>query len=132
MTAPCAFAHGIGDPIVAAMTLAAESPATNYGQPIMTVNINSSTPPSIGALPAPLADTSAWELPWAFVEATRLLALSILWEQNNLANRGVYSVGEGTDKVMFKSTEGMSGKGVPLAESQAADLLSEYCFGGVL
>lgn len=125
-TKPSVNAHAVGETIVAAMTLLAESPATNYGSAILTVNVTSLAAPTIGALPAPLADTSAWPMPAGILEAVRLLALSMLYEQNNLANRGVYMTRTDRKMISWKSTEGTSGRGAPLMTVQAQAILARY------
>ena len=57
----------------------------------MTVTVTSIAPPPIGGLSVPTSDTSAWPVPWEIVEATRQLALSMIWENNNKANRRITS-----------------------------------------
>lgn len=121
-----AAAHG------AALGLVAESPATNYGTATMTVAITSLTAPTnLGALPVPTMDTSAWPLEKAFVEATRILALSIIDEQNNLANRGVYMQDDGRQRISWRGTDGNSAKGVPGPVQMADTLLSPFKFCGI-
>lgn len=112
--------------------LVGESPATNYGASTVTVTVTGITPPSnYGTVNPPTSDTSANPIPKAIPEAVRLITLGMLWEQNNLANRGVYMEETGRKRISWKSTEGNSGKGVPLYFSQAEALLSPYADSGV-
>lgn len=109
------------------LTLVAESPFTAYGTTAMTIDVNALTPQNgLWPDPLPTTDTSAPELPSAITEAVRLLALNILWEQNNLANRGVAKTESGRKSIAWRSTEGSAGKGVPLAVQQATALLKPY------
>ncbi len=126
-TAPLVNAHAMGVPVIAQPMLVGESPFTAYGLAAMTITVTSLNPPSgVYADSLPLTDTSAAVLPYAVIEATRILALSILYEQNNLANRGVYMTRTNRKEVSWKSTEGTSGKGTPLMEVQATELLKPY------
>lgn len=114
------------------LNLVAESPATNYANSTMTVSITSLTPAAyLLTQPVPTSDTSAWPLENAFIEATRLIALSTLFEQNNLANRGIYVQDSGKKRISWVSTEGRSGKGTPTMMDQARALLAPYHFAGI-
>jgi hypothetical protein len=124
-------AHAAGETIVVAMTCVAESPATNYGTSTMTVTVTSLAAPSIGALPAPLADTSPWPIPNGIVEAARLLALSMLYEQNNAANRGIYQQRSKDRTLSWKSTEGQGGLGHPLMVEEATEMLQPFVYRGL-
>lgn len=131
LAAPLVNAHAEGALLIPMPTLVAESPATNYGQSLMTVTLNSMAPAPIGALLPPTMDTSMWPLPDAIVEATRLLALGMIWEQNNLANRGLYAQKTNRKELTWKSTEGSAGKGVSYIQQQAAALLQPYALQAV-
>ena len=104
--------------------LVSEIPATTFGGTPTQGTISSLNPPSgYFAESAPTSDTSALVLPQALREAVRLLTLQILYEQNNLANRGVGLTSSGRKRIQWRSTEGLSGKGVPLFYDQAIELL---------
>jgi hypothetical protein len=124
-------AHASGETVIAAMTLVAESQATNYATATMTVTVVSLGPPSLGALPCPLTDTSAWPVPNGIVEATRVLALAILYEQNNKANRGIYELQSEGRREIWKSTEGQGGLGHPLMVEDAQNMLAPYVYRGL-
>lgn len=127
------YAHASGVAIIEQPKLVGESPFTSYGFPHMQILVNSTSAPNgIYQDVLPLTDTSAPPIPNAFIEATRLLAMSIIYEQNNLANRGVYMMNTNRKRVSWKSTEGTSGRGVPVVEQQAAELLKPYKFSGIL
>jgi hypothetical protein len=120
-------AHSDGEAVIEQPKLAMESPFTSYGPTGLQFTMSSLTPQNgIWADALPLTDTSAPVLPGAITEAVRLLALSSLYEQNNLANRGVYMEDSGKKRIGWKSTEGTSGRGVPLLEQQAFQLLKPY------
>jgi hypothetical protein len=107
--------------------LVAESPATNYGAATINLTIGSlSAPQAIGPLAPPTTDTSPWPVPPAIVEATRLLTLSMIFEQNNPANRGLYRTRSNKKDVSYVSTEGRSGKGTPTLVEQATNMLAPY------
>jgi hypothetical protein len=131
ITGTTANAHAVGETIVVAMTLLAESPATNFATSTMVVTLSSLAAPSIGALAAPLTDTSPWPLPNAIVEATRLIALNVLYEQNNLANRGIYQLRSEGRTETWKSTEGQGGLGHPVMVEMAKELLQPYVYRGL-
>lgn len=120
-------AHSNSVAVIEQPKLCAESPFTAYGLTQMQIGINSlSAPSGIYQDVLPLADTASAPVPSIIIEATRLLAMSILYEQNNLANRGVYTTRTNRKEISFKSTEGNSGRGVPLMEEQAAAILRPF------
>ncbi len=131
---PGAFVYRIyGCEHGATPVLITESPATNYGQAVLTVPITSLSPPAtLGALPLPTVDNSAWPQPAAANEAVRLLALMRIYEQNDLSNRGIYKTQSGRKSVMWRSTQGMSDKGLPLLYNRATELLKPYSYQGIL
>lgn len=117
----------------AGATLVAEIPATQFNSSPITGTITSAVAPSgFFAEAAPAIDTSALPTPNAIIEAIRLLAMGILWEQNNLANRGVYKESSGAKSIMWRSTEGTSGKGISYMQQQATELLRPYCYQAIL
>lgn len=114
------------------LALVAESPATNYGTATLDVSVTSlAAPVNLGALPVPTSDTTAWPLENAIVEATRVLALSMLWEQNNPANQGVYIAQSKDERMSFRATDGNSAKGVPGPMQTADTLLAPFKFAGI-
>jgi hypothetical protein len=123
-TTACANAHATGVQVVPQTSLVGEIPATTFGGEAIMGTI-SSLVPTPGTFPenAPTSDTSGVPLPENIREATRLLALSMLFEQNNLANRGVAGTASGRKRTQWRSTEGTSGKGVPTLWQQAVVLL---------
>jgi len=115
-----------------ALNLVGRSPSTNYGSNPLTVNVQSlSAPTGIFPQTLPTTDSSAYPLPNAIIEATRLIALGILWEQNNLANRGIYRQSSDHKELMWRSTEGQGGKGVSYVQQQAMELLKPYSLQSV-
>jgi hypothetical protein len=126
-TSGAIYAHGIGDTVFPNIGLVAETPSTSYGNSPIGTNFNSvATPPDLIPVTLPTQDTSANPLPTAIVEGTRLIALQILYEDNNLSNRGIAKTQSGRKSVAWRSTEGNSGKGVPLMEQQAREMLKPY------
>ncbi len=126
-TSPALYAHAIGAAVIEQPVLCAESPFTAYGANALQLIITSiNAPPGVWQDALSLSDTSAAPVPYAIIEATRILALSMIYEQNNLANRGVYMMRTNRKEVSWKSTEGTSGKGTPLMEVQAAEMLKPY------
>jgi hypothetical protein len=112
--------------------LVGQTPATTYGNTALSATVSSQTPsPYLFTQALPLVDTSANPLPGAIIEATRIMTLGILWEQNNLANRGIYKQDSGRKSLMWKSTDGMSGKGLSYAEGQATELLRPYALNAI-
>ena len=108
----------------ASATLVAEIPATTFGGVSTKTLISSTTPPAgYFAESAPTIDTSALAMPQSIREAVRLLAMQIIYEQNNLANRGVAGTTSGRKRVQWRSTEGTSGRGTPLYYDQALEIL---------
>lgn len=75
--------------------LVGEIPATSFTSGALGITISSLLPPS-GMFPAtlPLIDTTAQPTPPAVVEATRLLALDMLYEDTNPANVGIAALGD--------------------------------------
>ena len=106
-----------------AATLVAEIPAVTFGG-VPSVGIVSSLLPPSGyfAESAPTTDTSQLPLPQEIREAVRLLAMQIIFEQNNLSNRGIMRTESGRKSITWRSTEGNSGRGVPLYAEQAMAL----------
>lgn len=132
LAAPLANAHADGATIIPLPYLVAESPATNYGTALMTVTVTSLAAPAIGALIPPTTDSSMWPVPNAIIEAVRLLTLGIIWEQNNLANRGIYEQKSNRKALTWKSTEGSAGKGISYVEQQAQALLAPFALQLIL
>lgn len=120
----CGYAAAHGQPL----KLVNESPLTKYGAQAMQIEINSLTPQN-GLWPdaLPTTDTSAPELPAAIIEAVRLLALDMLYGQNNLANRGIAKTESGRKSVMWHARTGNSAN-----FEQARTLLRPYSFQGIL
>lgn len=109
------------------LMLVGESAHTNYGVTKMQIVIsNLSVPIGMWQDTLPTADTSAHVVPNAIAEATSLLLLARIFEQNNLANRGIYMTRSGGKSVSWKSTEGNSGRGVPTLWQQATEILKPY------
>lgn len=125
-------AHASGSAVAPRCSLAYEVPGTTFGGEAMTQAVSSLTPPSgYYTTFAPIADTSALQPPYGIIEAVRLITLGILYEQNNLANRGVFLQDSGRKRISWKSTEGTSGRGIPLVYEQAAAFLKPYAFRGI-
>ena len=100
---------------------------TSFGSTGLSFTVSSTTPQNgMWQDVLPLTDTSAPVLPGAISEAVRLLALSVIWEQNNLANRGIYIQDSGKKRLAWRATQGNSGRGVPIAWEQATALLRPY------
>lgn len=115
------------------LLLVGETPATSFSASPFVVSVTSLTPPgSLRSVPAPTADTSAWPLENSIVEATRILALSMLWEQNNLANRGISLEVSKDKRIQWRPSDGNSAKGVPGPVQQADLLLSQFKACGIL
>jgi len=133
LAAATANAHLTGVPFIPAPMNTAELPVTAFGGNPITFIANSLVPSNnLVSATLPTTDTSAPPLPWELQEAVRLLVLSSLYEQNNLANRGLYQQKSGERSLTWKSTEGMSGKGVPTMASQAEQLLTGYKYQGIV
>lgn len=112
-------------------TFVAETPSTVYAGNIATVHAASSAQPTgYFAEGAPIVDSSTISLPQELREAIRLLAMQVIYEQNNLANRGVYRTRDGMQDIAWRSTEGNSGRGVPLYYDQAIELLQPLKYQG--
>ena len=126
-------AHTSGAKFIPAPLLVQEAPVSAFGTSPITLGVNTLSP-SNGLWPdaLPTSDTSAPPLPWAIQEAIRLLTLSSIYEQNNLANQGVYQQRSGNRLVSWVSTEGKSGKGVPTMWQQATQLLDPYVYRGMM
>lgn len=113
-------------------TLVAESPGTNYGTATVTVDVQSlSAPTNYGTISPPTSDTSMHPTPTAIIEAVRMLALAMLYEQNNKANQGIAALDSGKKRQLWRSTEGNSGKGVPLMVQQATTILEPFMLATV-
>ena len=124
VTTPALYAHAVFALVIPQPLLCAESPYTTYGGTSLQIAINSLTPPTgIWQDSLPTVDTSAPDIPAALTEAIRLLALDSLYEQNNLANRGVNMTESGRKRVSWRSTEGNSGKGSSFTQQRAEALL---------
>ncbi len=114
------------------LTLVAEISATTYNTtPITALVTNLNAPTGEFSENLPTVDTSAHAMPFAFTEAARLYALSMIFEQNNLANRGVQLTVSDGKRTGWRSTEGSSGKGAPLYAVQAASLLAPYALAAI-
>lgn len=112
-------------------TFVGETPSTVYAGNIATINVASSVAPSgYFAEAAPTVDSSAIPLPQELREAVRLLAMQVIYEQNNLANRGVAMTVSDGKRTAWRSTEGSSGKGVPLYYDQAIEQLQSLKYQG--
>ncbi len=111
----------------AAATLVAEIPAVTFGG-VPSVGIVSSLTPPFGYFPeaVPTSDSSQIALPQEIREAVRLLAMQIIFEQNNLSNRGIMRTESGRKSITWRSTEGNSGRGIPLYAEQAMALLAPH------
>lgn len=126
-TTPTQYAHADGIQVLPQTSLVGEIPATTFGATAVQGTIASLTPPTgYFSQSAPLTDTSGVPTPPEIQEAVRLLLLSRIYEQNNLANRGIYQQRSNAKMVSWKSTEGMSGKGVPTLWQQASEMLQPY------
>jgi len=108
----------------AAMSLVGEIPSATFtdGSPRYTVS-SLATPAQTFPQLLGATDTSAPPMPEDLREAVRLLAMLSIYEQNNLANRGVARTSSGRKQVQWRSTEGSSGRGTPLYFDQAIELL---------
>lgn len=121
------FAHSSGVKVIPIPKLVAISNFTAYGTVSMSITVSSLTATQgLWQDNLPTVDTSAPDIPPAITEAVSLLALSRIYEQNNLANRGVYRESNLGREVMWRSTEGTSGTGTPLMEQQARLLLAPF------
>ncbi len=120
-------AHSSGAAIAPLPSLVTDIAASTFGGSPVTGTLSSLALPD-GYFPelAPTVDTSAIVAPPEIVEAVRLLALSMFYEQNNLSNRGVGSTKSGAKTVQWRSTEGSNAKGVPLMVQQASELLAGH------
>ena len=127
------FAHNANEAMIPAPLLVTEMPLVAYGASPITTEINSLLPQNnLFADPLPTIDTSAPPIPWAIQEATRLLTLVGIFEQNNLANRGLYMQRSAERTRSWKSTEGNSGRGVPTLAQQATDMLQRFVYRGMM
>ena len=114
-----------GVPAASAMTLVGEVPSATFTDGPSGITISSlAAPPYTFAQTLSASDTSAPPLPSELREAIRLLTMQILYEQNNLSNRGVARTESGRKSVQWRSTEGSGGRGIPLYAEQAQALLS--------
>jgi hypothetical protein len=118
------FGTGATQPAPSAMNLVAESPATTFGDnPLSVVVAQNVAPPNLFPATLPTTDSSSHPIRNELVEATRLVALGMLWEQNSLANRGVQRQRSGDKDLTWRSTEGNSGKGVSYVTAQVQEVL---------
>jgi hypothetical protein len=126
------FAHAIGEAFIPVPILVGESPFVAYGSTTLQITVNSlSAPANIWQDTLPTVDTSSPQVADGILEANRLLILQRIYEQNNLANRGIYQMGENTNRIAWKQTDGMSGTGKPLMVQQAESLLDAYAENGL-
>lgn len=120
-------AHADGEAVIEQPKLVAESPFTAYGSAAMNVTVNSlSAPDGIYQDVLPLTDNSAPPIPDAIPKAVAMLTLDQMYEQNNLANRGVSTTRSGRKEVQWRATDGNSAKGVSSFVQQATELLKPY------
>jgi hypothetical protein len=113
----------------AAAVLVAEIPAVTFGGTPSVGIVSSLSPPSgYYTELAPTTDSSQLPLPQEIREAVRLLAMQIIFEQNNLSNRGIMRTESGRKSITWRSTEGNSGRGIPLYAEQATALLAAHSF----
>ncbi|MDB5069623.1 MAG: hypothetical protein JWM87_734 [Candidatus Eremiobacteraeota bacterium] len=125
-------AHPSGTLVCPELTLVGEMPGTLFSPaPITTTIASAATPDGQYAEVAPLVDSSAAPTPPEIIEAVQLLALSSIYERNNLANRGIAMTVSGEKRTQWKSTEGSSGRGTPTLWQQAEDLLAGLKLSGV-
>jgi hypothetical protein len=125
------YAHAIGAPVILLPSIVAETPQASTST-TSVVSFSSFTPPAdFYADTLPVVDTSAPQLPYGVIEGVRLLTLSMIFEQNNLANMGVYRTQTGGEGVMWKSTEGNSGRGTPTLVEQAMNYLKPYALQAI-
>jgi hypothetical protein len=104
--------------------LVGEIPSTNFGGESTQATISSLTPPSGTYVEsAPTTDTSALPTPQEFRQAVALLVLSMIYEQNNLANRGIARTQSARKGVQWRPTTGTGGRGVPTLWEQAEEIL---------
>lgn len=115
------------------MTLVAETPASQYdvvnaGIAPITITFGALTPPTGSVTETfPSVDTTARPFPAGVVEATRLLALQTLAEQNNLANRGIAADRRPDQSgTQWRGTQGSEAKGVSYFTAAAMRLLAPY------
>jgi hypothetical protein len=131
-TTGATIAHSSGASVIERPMLAMESPFTSYGASGLQFTVSSLTPQNgIWQDAFPLTDTSAPVLPQAITEAVRLLAMSIIYEQNNPANRGFYLVDSGRKRTSYRATDGNSAKGVSSYMQQASELLKPYALQAI-
>jgi hypothetical protein len=132
---PCAatqFAHASDVAMIPVPTLCAETNLTAFGLTPLEVDLQSLNPTDgLSADPLPTGDTSMPPVPQAIPEATRLLTLDIINEQNNKANQGINQVAEGDKRITWRSTEGTSGRGVSTLYERAAAMLGPYSLRAV-
>jgi hypothetical protein len=124
LQSPTQYDHGINAVIAPQCNFAQEIPSTTFGGEATQGTVSSLVPPS-GYYPetAPLTDTSAVPLPQEIREAVRLLALGQMYEQNNLANRGIASTDSGRKSIKWRPTTGTGGRGTPTLWQQAEEIL---------
>ena len=110
------------------LTFVIDSPATTYAQTPLQVTVQS-TVPATGIYPdaLPMEDTTPPlhdEIITALEEATRLRALSMLVEQNSLANRGIIDMKAGGKSTTWMNTSGRSGRGKSYWDAAIEDLIT--------
>lgn len=131
-TTASVYAHADECPVIEQPLLVQVSPFTAYGSTSITMTVSSLTATQgLWQDSLPLSDSSAPVLPEAITEAVRLLAMSIIYEQNNLANRGVYMQRSNRKELSWRSTEGTAGKGVPLFVQEAMSMLQPYALQAI-
>ena len=118
-----------GQPLVFVAETSGAQYESSFGgfAPISLTVASLNAPAGTYPRPVPTVDTTAQPFPAPIVEATRLLALETLYEQNNLANRGI-SADRRQDQsgTQWRSTMGSEGKGMSWMSAQARDLLHPY------
>jgi len=124
LSQPTSAAHNTGAVFMPVPTANVEAPFTAFGTAQISMTI-SSLIPTDGLWPdtLPVTDTSAPVMPQELIEAVRLFALSSIYEGKNKSNQGYYIEESGKKRILWRSTEGTSGRGKPLMVQEAEDLL---------
>jgi hypothetical protein len=131
-TTPVQYPHASGALVSPQTSLVCDVPFTTFNGEPSAATIGSLTPPAgYVTEAAPLVDSSQLPTPWEIAEGTRLLALSSIFEQNNLANRGVAGTQSDRKRVLWRSTEGSGGRGVPTLWQQAESILKPKMLSGI-
>lgn len=132
LTAGTLYAHNSGEAFIPVPVLVGESPFVAYGTQTIQILVNSlNAPANFWQDILPTTDSSAPQIPDAIPEAVRQLVLDRVYEQNNLANRGVSGVSEGDKRVMWRSTTGNSGRGTSSIIDTVTALLEPYVNSGL-